>query len=109
MKSNRVLYHVIFMCILLTLVFNEGLEGTPRYKEEIVIYKSDGIELKGFVVYDENTKGKRPAVLIVPEWWGLNNYLGQEPGRWLHWVISPWPLTFSEMEKLLPIRKKLRP
>jgi len=75
MKPIKVLYHGIFVSILLTLAFIERSEGVPRYKEETVIYKFDGVELKGFVVYDENAKGKRPAVLIVPEWWGLNNYI----------------------------------
>ena len=30
--------------------------------------------MNAFVVYDENIKGKRPAILVVPEWWGLNDY-----------------------------------
>jgi len=30
--------------------------------------------LKGFVAYDDNIKGKRPVVLVVHEWWGLNDY-----------------------------------
>jgi len=43
-------------------------------KEEIVNYTADGVSLKGFVVYDETKTGKRPAILVVPEWWGLNDY-----------------------------------
>ena len=30
--------------------------------------------MKSYVVYDENIQGKRPAVLVVHEWWGLNDY-----------------------------------
>ena len=30
--------------------------------------------MKNFVVYDENIEGKRPAVLVIHEWWGLNEY-----------------------------------
>jgi len=44
-------------------------------KEEDVTYNSDSITMKGFVVYDENKKGKRPAILVVHEWWGLNDYI----------------------------------
>ena len=30
--------------------------------------------MKGFIAYDSDMKGKRPAILVVPEWWGLNDY-----------------------------------
>ena len=30
--------------------------------------------MKGYLTYDENITGKRPAVLVVHEWWGLNDY-----------------------------------
>jgi len=43
-------------------------------KEENVTYTVDGTLLKGYIVYNQNQKGKRPAVLVVPEWWGLNDY-----------------------------------
>jgi dienelactone hydrolase len=46
----------------------------PKIKEESVSYTDDTADLKGFVVYDENVKGKRPAVLVVHEWWGVNDY-----------------------------------
>ena len=47
---------------------------TPKLKEETVSYKIDTLNMKSFVVYDENITGKRPAVLVVHEWWGLNDY-----------------------------------
>ena len=36
--------------------------------------KDDSLKLDGYVVYDENIEGKRPAVLVIHEWWGLNDY-----------------------------------
>jgi dienelactone hydrolase len=30
--------------------------------------------MQSYVVYDENVEGKRPAVLVIHEWWGLNDY-----------------------------------
>ena len=51
--------------------------GNPvsNIKEETVTYTVNGVEYKGFIAYDDNIKGKRPAVLVVPEWWGLNDYI----------------------------------
>jgi dienelactone hydrolase len=43
-------------------------------KEESITYTGDGVTMNGFVVYDDNKEGTRPAVLVVPEWWGLNDY-----------------------------------
>lgn len=40
-----------------------------------VEYKANGTELKGYIAYDDSIKGKRPGVLIVHEWWGLNDYI----------------------------------
>lgn len=46
----------------------------PKIKEENVTYEGDGVTMNGFVAYDENKEGPRPAVLVVHEWWGLNDY-----------------------------------
>lgn len=35
---------------------------------------ADGTTLKGYVAYDESKTGRRPVVLVVPEWWGLTEY-----------------------------------
>ena len=43
-------------------------------KEETLTYKVDGVSYKAFVAYDQDIKGKRPVVLVVHEWWGLNDY-----------------------------------
>jgi dienelactone hydrolase len=47
---------------------------TPVIKEEAVTYTVDSMTMHGFVAYDSNSSEKRPAVLVVPEWWGLNDY-----------------------------------
>lgn len=45
-------------------------------REEGVTYSSTGdtVSMYGFVAYDGSTDKKRPVVLVVHEWWGLNNY-----------------------------------
>ena len=39
-----------------------------------VTYSANDTEMKGYIAYDENMKGKRPGVIVVHEWWGHNDY-----------------------------------
>lgn len=39
-----------------------------------VDYKLGGTTLEGYIAYDDAIQGKAPAILIFPEWWGVNNY-----------------------------------
>lgn len=39
-----------------------------------VEYSAQGVVLKGYIAYDNKVQGKRPGVLVVHEWWGLNEY-----------------------------------
>ena len=44
---------------------------------ESVTYEVDGQQMVGYVAYDAAMEGVRPGVLVVPEWWGLNDYAKQ--------------------------------
>jgi dienelactone hydrolase len=46
----------------------------PDWAEENITYTGDNATMNGFVVYDKNDTTKKPAVLVVPEWWGMNDY-----------------------------------
>ena len=48
--------------------------AAPALKEETVTIQADGASLVSFLVYDDSVKTKRPAILVVPEWWGLTEY-----------------------------------
>ena len=39
-----------------------------------VSYKAGDTVMKGFLAFDDAVKGKRAGVLVVPEWWGANDY-----------------------------------
>ena len=39
-----------------------------------VSYQSGETLLKGYLAYDDAVQGKRPGILVVHEWWGLNEY-----------------------------------
>jgi dienelactone hydrolase len=46
----------------------------PSIKEENVTYTSNGMTMNGYLAYDASKEGKRPGILVVHEWWGLNDY-----------------------------------
>jgi dienelactone hydrolase len=43
-------------------------------REEQTSYEIDGTKYGGYVYYNSEQKGKRPGILVVHEWWGLNDY-----------------------------------
>ena len=87
MKSIRILQTIILMFItgsICLAAFNNIGTGSaltkkttmekPAIKEEKVIYSSGATTMIGFVAWDESSNKKRPVVLVVHEWWGLNEY-----------------------------------
>jgi dienelactone hydrolase len=49
-------------------------KDSVNIREETVNYSLDTVKMNGFIAYDANLEGKRPVVLVVHEWWGLNDY-----------------------------------
>lgn len=41
---------------------------------QAVEYKAGDVTLVGYLAYDDAVEGRRPGVLIFPEWWGVNDY-----------------------------------
>jgi dienelactone hydrolase len=50
-------------------------------KTQDVEYKQGTTTLKGFVAWDDAVKGKRPGVIVVHEWWGLNDHARAQAKR----------------------------
>ena len=48
---------------------------SPKIHEEKSSFTIDGKTYLCTIAYDENVKGKRPGILVIPEWWGLNDYV----------------------------------
>jgi len=42
---------------------------------EIIQYRQGDVTLEGYLAYDDTIKGGRPGVLVVHEWWGINDYI----------------------------------
>lgn len=42
---------------------------------ETIAYRSGEDTLHGYLAFDKSADGPRPAVLVFPEWWGVNGYI----------------------------------
>ena len=43
-------------------------------KTEEINYAADGVDMQGYLAWDNNIDGQRPVVLVAHEWWGCNEY-----------------------------------
>ena len=63
----RTIYALGCLWLLVT-----SLQAEVKTKE--ITYKDGDVECQGFLAWDDAVAGVRPGVLVVHEWWGLNDY-----------------------------------
>jgi dienelactone hydrolase len=53
------------------------ISASAKLVTKPVAYEHAGVKLEGYLAYDDEktSKGKVPGVLVVPEWWGLTDYV----------------------------------
>ena len=60
--------------LLGTLMAVSAVAHAEVQTREIPYTAADGTEMIGYYAYDDAIEGKRPGVVVVHEWWGLNDY-----------------------------------
>jgi len=60
--------------ILAGMMFGVSSSASGAIQKEAIDYQYDGVTFKGLLVFDDSVTGPRPGVLVVHEWWGLNEY-----------------------------------
>ena len=50
-------------------------------KNQAVSYTAGENELKGFIAFDDEGDSSRPGVLVIHEWWGLDDYIRTRTNR----------------------------
>jgi dienelactone hydrolase len=63
---NRYLFVVVGLLL--------AAQSRAAVKSQEVSYEYEGTKLKGYLYWDDAVKGKRPGVLVVHEFWGLDAY-----------------------------------
>jgi dienelactone hydrolase len=67
------MHFILRLSLLLSLTL--PLAAGAAVKTETVEYKDGDTSLTGYLTYDDAIEGKRPGVIVVHEWWGLNDYV----------------------------------
>jgi dienelactone hydrolase len=63
----------ILSSILLLVLINTPVQA--KVIGDVVSYKAGNTSLIGYIAYDDSIKGKRPGVIVVPDWWGHGEFV----------------------------------
>lgn len=66
MRIIPIIFYVVTMCL--------SCSAHGEVVEKEIEYQAGDTLMKGYVAYDDGVKGERPGVIVVHEWWGLNEY-----------------------------------
>ena len=64
--------HSVFPSLFM---FMFAKKANTAVRTELIEYKQGDVTLEGYLAYDDTMRGIRPGVLVVHEWWGINDYI----------------------------------
>ena len=62
----------LYAAVIATCLVTSG--AFAAVQSEPVSYQDEETKLTGYVFWDDSIEGKRPGVLVVHAWWGLDDY-----------------------------------
>ncbi len=66
--------------MLVGFLFTCAVAAQAEIKGKEMEYTADGTTLRGYIAHNDAMEGKRPGILVVHEWWGLNDYARKRAG-----------------------------
>jgi dienelactone hydrolase len=63
-----------YLVLLVSLFTWVAFPALAEVRTQTIQYRDGDVELQGYLAWDDSVQGKRPGVMIVHEWWGLNDY-----------------------------------
>ena len=69
---SRILQRTLGLAVALGLL--AAASADAEVKTQSIAYQDGDTMLTGVLAWDDAVTGKRPGVLVIHEWWGLNDY-----------------------------------
>jgi dienelactone hydrolase len=60
--------------LIATFIMIISIPAISQIHTENIEYKDGSVTLEGYIAYDESSKDTRPGILVVHEFWGINDY-----------------------------------
>ncbi|MEW6117943.1 MAG: dienelactone hydrolase family protein [Nitrospirota bacterium] len=64
-----------YLLLAIAMIVMTAASVQAEVRTQVIEYKLGATVLEGYLAYDDKLSGKRPGVLVVHEWYGINPYI----------------------------------